>query len=72
MPMPEEAPVTIMRLSDRSIPSSTFAAVDSAPKGVVMRFVSLIMVFSCSGPGLPFLGGCGLASLYAVVLYCVA
>jgi hypothetical protein len=35
--MPEEAPVTIAHLPLRSIPATTSAAVESNPKGVVMR-----------------------------------
>ena len=38
-PMPDEAPVTIAVLPDRSTPSMTSAAVDSKPNGVVTRAV---------------------------------
>jgi hypothetical protein len=36
MPIPDEAPVTIARFPERSIPSTTSAAVDSKPKDVVI------------------------------------
>ena len=39
MPIPDAPPVTIMRLPVRSMPSTTSAAVDSAPNGVVMRVI---------------------------------
>jgi hypothetical protein len=37
MPIPDDAPVTMARLPDRSTPSMTSAAVDVNPKGVVIR-----------------------------------
>jgi hypothetical protein len=36
-PIPEDAPVTMARLPDRSTPAMTSAAVDEKPKGVVIR-----------------------------------
>ena len=41
-PMPDEPPVTIARLSLRSIPAITSAAVEVAPNGVVMRLCVLM------------------------------
>jgi hypothetical protein len=35
--MPDDAPVTIARPPERSMPSTTSVAVDSNPNGVVMR-----------------------------------
>src|SRR3954453_2069274 len=38
-PIPDDAPVTMARLPDRSTPAMTSAAVDENPNGVVMREV---------------------------------
>jgi hypothetical protein len=42
--MPDEPPVTIARLPDRSMPASTSAAVESKPNGVVIRLVVMVSV----------------------------
>src|SRR5258708_7079987 len=43
-PIPEEPPVTIARLPARSIPSITWAAVDSKPNGGWMRLEAVVSV----------------------------
>src|SRR5689334_22749737 len=40
-PIPDDAPVTMARLPDRSTPAMTSAAVDVNPKGVVINFAPI-------------------------------
>ena len=55
IPMPDEAPVTIARLPERSMPSITSAAVESNPKSVVIGAVMLVSVMLPRFPGLALL-----------------
>jgi hypothetical protein len=44
--MPDEAPVTIARLPERSMPAMTSAAVESNPDGVLMRLFVVMTLLS--------------------------
>jgi len=51
MPIPEAAPVTMMRLPERLQPATTSSAVDRAPNGVVMGAIGFLPNFAV--PALP-------------------
>jgi hypothetical protein len=46
MPIPDEAPVTIARFPDRSMPDNTSLAVESNPNGVVTSEVVAVLVIA--------------------------